>query len=410
MMRTGKSWAVMAALLGVVAFAGCAERDASVLVPDTTAPVVSGVAESQGRVTWDTDEDATCVLLYGTSTGDYDHYGYNVYDGGRSHRTDLIDVSLRKYYFRVMATDGAGNVTTSPETTFTLTVVPDPDKLVYTMVNVGWGDCHFLEFPNGTNVMIDAGSYEHYADVSSFLNRKGIPTPDGIDYMIGTHAHADHYGGFRSGLLVLYNKTTFLAPESPSVSVWPFVDDWLVPWQIPTHGLVAGQTDQNADFLNWDEEHGVRVRVLAAGAGRLFTSGDNGDSVNCDSAVLKVSFGMVDLLLTADAEEFTEDLMIKDSSADLACEVLKVGHHGNDDATSEPFLERVRPRVGLISNSLAENDGVFKQSVINLLREYGVDYYVTDRTYMNAARNAEPKYGHVTVTTDGETYVVGSWR
>jgi ABC-type amino acid transport substrate-binding protein len=48
--------------------------------------------------------------------------------------------------------------------------------------------------------------------------------------------------------------------------------------------------------------------------------------------------------------------------------------------------------------------------VINLLRNHNVDYYVTDRVYANAARTAAPQYGNVTVTTDGETYVVSSWK
>jgi len=59
---------------------------------------------------------------------------------------------------------------------------------------------------------------------------------------------------------------------------------------------------------------------------------------------------------------------------------------------------------------MAENDGVFDQSVITLLRDYSVDYYVSDRTYMNAGRYDVARDGHVAVTTDGETYAVSSWE
>jgi competence protein ComEC len=397
-------------LLGALALAGCAERDASVLLPDSAPPEISGLVQSGGRVTWQTSEDCDCVLLYGSKLGIYDHYGYSVRDGGRAHEIDLIDIESGRYYFRVVATDQAGNAAASPETSVVLADLPTPDKFVYTMVDVGWGDCHFLEFPNGTRVMIDAGQSSHATDVGAFLNARHVPAPAGVTYMIATHAHADHYGSFRGSLLVLYHDTEFLAPESPSVSVWPYLDEFLLPQQIPTHGLVAGQTNENTDFLKWDEEHGVKVKVLAAGSGRLFTPGVASDSVNCDSAVLKVSFGAVDFLLTGDAEEFTEDLMIKTCGDELACEILKVGHHANDDASSDLFLRRVGARVGLVSNSREENDGVFDQTVIRLLRENGVDYYVTDRVYMNAGRTDQPQHGNVTVTTDGETYVVSSWK
>jgi beta-lactamase superfamily II metal-dependent hydrolase len=402
-------FAGLALLLTLLALAGCAERNTSIYLPDTTAPVVSAMGENQGAVSWQTDEDCTCVLLYGKQQGIYDHYGYNVADGGHNHHADLIDVPADKYYFRVMATDRSGNAATSTETTFTLTALPEPGKFVYTMVNVGWGDCHFFELPNGTTVMIDAAQAIHALDVNTFLNAKHVVPPSGITYMIGTHAHADHLGSF-PGIITLYNKAIFLAPESSSVSVWAYLAKPLADAHMEHHGLREGQTSADTDFLKWDEEDGVRVKVMSAGAGRFFSPGNPGDSINCDSAVLKISYGQVDFLVTADAEEFAEDRMVKFHSSDLPCEILKVAHHANDDATSNIFLNWVRPRVGLISNSLAENDGVFKQSVINLLRGHNADYYVTDRVYMNAARNAAPQYGHVTVTTDGETYVVSSWK
>jgi competence protein ComEC len=284
------------------------------------------------------------------------------------------------------------------------------------MLDVGWGDCLFLEFPSGTTVMVDAGSAsdycgaDHRRDIDTFLSNKGIASPSGISYMIATHDHCDHYGGFPRNLLTRYHDTVFLAPELASRSVWQRVDADLEARDIEHHGLVEGQTSENTAFLNWDPAHGVRVRVLSAGAGRLSGEGQSSGAINCDSAVLKVTYGLVDLLLTGDAEEFVENRLLASYRDQLGCEVLKVAHHGNDDATSGPFLNAVRPRVGLVSNSLAENDGVLDQSVINLLGEYRVDYYVTDRAYINAGRGDEPRHGNLTVTTDGETFAVSSWE
>ena len=410
-------FSILAASAAMIAFAGCADKDLSMLEPDTTPPVVSAVATSEGRVTWTTDESATCVLLYGSEAGLYDHYGYNVSDGGVDHQVDLIDVGPGTYYARVMATDGAGNSSTSPEVALTLAAALDGDKMMFTMVDVGWGDCHFMEFPNGATVMIDAGAiggscsnFDHRAKIDAFLAARGIAAPSGIDYMILTHDHCDHYGYMPRALLSRYYDTIFLAPELAAESVWPRLDPDLTAKDIEHHGLVEGQTGETETFLDWDREHGVKVKVLSAGAGRFFTSGQSGDSVNCDSAVLKVSYGLVDFLLMGDGEEFVEDRIIKTYPGDLPCEVLKVGHHGNDDASSAPFLRRVGARVGLIPNSLAENDGVFDQSVISLLRDDNVDYYVSDRTYMNAGRYDVARNGNVTVTTDGETFAVSSWE
>ena len=102
--------------------------------------------------------------------------------------------------------------------------------------------------------------------------------------------------------------------------------------------------------------------------------------------------------------------MVKTYGNALDCEILKVGHHANNDASSEEFISVATPRVGLIPNSLAENPGVFDQSVIDLLREYSVDYYVSGFAYRNASRSDDPQDGHVTVTTDGETFTVWTWK
>jgi beta-lactamase superfamily II metal-dependent hydrolase len=403
-------------IVSTVLVMGCAEKDTSVYEPDVDPPMFSSVGQSGGRVTWTTDEASSCVLRYGTRSGVYSHYGYHVDDGGTDHYVDLIDVESGTYYASIIATDRAGNSSESEETILEVDAVPATENLVYTMVDVGWGDCHFLEFPGGTNVMVDAGfgdggEYPHLRDVNDFLEARGINElrPSGIDFMIATHAHADHFTGFLD-LIGPYSNTTFLAPARPFASLWPEVGGALNTWKVPRDSLSEGQTNETTDLLKWDEDHGIKVKVLSAGAGRFYESGEDDDKINSDSVVLKITYGRVDIMLNGDAEDFVEQRMLKAYGSELDCDVLKVGHHANDDASSEEFLAVATPRLGLISNSMAENDGVFDPTVINLLMKYDVDYYVTDRAYRNAGRYDEPQDGNVTVTTDGETFVVWAWR
>ena len=406
---------LLAGLLIAALLSGCAQRDESYYEPDLTPPEVQSLAEGSGRVSWQTDESAICVLTYGSKSGTYSHYAYNVEDGGTSHYVDLIDIEPGTYYFRVIATDRAGNESTTAETSFVIAEVPDTDNLQYTAVDVGWGDCHFLEFPGGTTVLIDAandGEYsgaDHRADVDAFLLARGIKGPSGIDYMVATHAHRDHYGGFMS-LLPRFLDTYFMWPDEPADPFPKELTDLITDYDIPACTLSAGMTSDTEDFLDWDPAHGIDVKVYSSGAGRYMTSGQSGSTGNNDSVVLKITYGEVDIMLCADAEFFAEQRMIKDFGKEVAAEVLKVGHHGNDDATSEEWLHYLNARVGFISNSLYDNDGVFDQSVINLLLDHNVDYYVTDRAYRNAGRSDAADYGNLTITTDGETYTVMAWR
>ncbi len=414
-------------LAGLMVLTGCADKDNSVFEVDTSPPVLSNAAESDGRVAWTTDEACDCVLLYGARQGTYNHYGYNVGDGGREHYVDILDVGPGRYYFRIVATDRAGNASTSDEMVFDIDEVPETDELVYTMVDVGWGDCHFLEFPNGTNVLVDAGYGSlsddgHDLDVFSFLGARGVNQKSDIDYMIATHAHADHYGGFID-LLGFYRVTTFLAAAESYSDVWKIsfgtsgtLEDRLDELSIPRDSLRAGQTSSDCEFLDWDPEHGIEVRVLAAGSGRLVppeiadNQGDEGGLTNNDSVVLMITFGDVDILLAADAEEFTEHLMIKAYGLALDCDVLKVGHHGSYSSTSAKFLEFTTPRIGLIPNSMAENPGVFSQTVLNSLLGRGIDYYASDHAYRNPGRYDDALDGNLSVSTDGTTFTVWSWK
>lgn len=402
-------------LVAAVVLSGCSERDESYYMPDLDPPGILALSEDNGRVSWETDEDAVCVLTFGSASGNYDRYSYHVQDGGRTHYVDLIDTEPGTYYFRVLATDLAGNEGSTAETSFVITEALATENLRYTTVDVGWSDCHFLELPNGTNVMVDAGNdggyggVDHRADVDAFLQARGVVSPSGIDYMVATHAHRDHYGGFIS-LLPRFNDTFFMWPEEPA-DPFPYeLTRLITDYGIASATLSQGMTSETEDFLDWDPEHGVEVKVFSAGAGRFMTSGQSGSTGNNDSVVLKLTYGEVDIVLCADAEFFVEQRTIKNFGQAVGAEVFKIGHHANDDATSEEWLRYMKPRVGFVSNSLAENDGVFDQSVINLLLDYNVDYYVTDRAYRNAGRNDTPDHGNLTVTTDGETFTVMTWR
>jgi len=404
-----------AAIAAILLVPGCSERDETAYLPDLDPPLVLSLGEENGTVTWETDENALCVLVYGASSGAHDHYGYHVDDGGTQHRVDLIDIEPGTYFFRVIATDLAGNEGSTPETTIVITEVPGAETLTYTTVDVGWGDCHLLEFPNGKNVMVDSGNdggyggVDHRAAVDAFLKAKGMKAPSDIDYMVATHAHRDHYGGFVS-LVIRYYDTIFMWPENPAQPFPYDLIDAVYDHVDSTVALVDGMTSDAYDFLDWDPGHDVQVRVFSAGAGRYMAPGQEGSPGNNDSVVLKVSYGDVDIMLAADAEFFVEHRAIKSYGRELEAEILKVGHHANDDATSEEWLRYLKARVGFISNSLADNDGVFDQSVINLLLDHNVDYYVTDRAYRNAGRTDAARPGNLTITTDGETFTVFTWR
>ncbi len=93
---------------------------------DTTPPVIANVHEENvgatvADIVWDTDEPATSVVRYGTTSG---NYPLSESDAALvlSHRVTLTGLAASTTYFYVVeSADGAGNTATSPEHAFTTT-------------------------------------------------------------------------------------------------------------------------------------------------------------------------------------------------------------------------------------------------------------------------------------------------
>ena len=98
--------------------------------PDVTPPVISGITASNvtgtgAVVTWGTDEGATSLVEYGTTTayGAFSPMGTTLVT---SHSRTLSGLSNGvTYHYRVISRDAAGNSRTSGDRTFTTTTAAD---------------------------------------------------------------------------------------------------------------------------------------------------------------------------------------------------------------------------------------------------------------------------------------------
>jgi len=105
------------------------------------------------------------------------------------------------------------------------------------------------------------------------------------------------------------------------------------------------------------------------------TETDNA-TVNNYSTVIRLSYGKTHVMLDGDAEEQAEDNMLA-SADDVSADVLKCGHHGAANATSNTWLDRVRPRYAAISCGLHNSFGHPSPQTIDRLRAHGIVPTVT---------------------------------
>ncbi|HYE75536.1 MAG TPA: hypothetical protein VEF04_19495, partial [Blastocatellia bacterium] len=147
--------------------------------------------------------------------------------------------------------------------------------------------------------------------------------------------------------------------------------------------------------MNFDLDPGIKIEVLnPAGNKKWITDVRSGGSVqNANSVVLRLSYGDFAMIFTGDAEAETEEEIIK-TGAQLNAQVLKVGHHGSRYATSDEFLNVVKPQVAIISAGIDNKYGHPTQSTLDRLQRGKVQIYRTDLQ------------GEISIFTDGKNFEV----
>lgn len=233
-------------------------------------------------------------------------------------------------------------------------------ELTIHFLDVGQADSILLELPNNEIMLIDAGNNSDGRKVVNYLREKGIDT---IDYLIGTHPHADHIGGlddvidnFEIGRIylpqVIHTSKTF--------------EDVLLAVQRKGKKITPARAG-----VNIVDEPDLQIYFISPVR-------DDYNNLNHYSAVVKVDFLDKSFLFTGDAEKPNEEEMIEKYGARLKSHVLKVGHHGSNTSTTEEFIKIIEPDYAVISAGKDNRYGHPSPLIIERLQKYGIKIYRTD--------------------------------
>ena len=228
-------------------------------------------------------------------------------------------------------------------------------------VDVGQGDCEFIELPNGKNAIIDAGSAKNTAKLSAFLSSHTITT---IDYVVLSHPDEDHYGGLsyvfdHCQVNNFYDNKQSKQSAAKVRSKAAAEPNCVTQYPIPNTAL------------NWDPS--VTVKVLSAYKPNTITA----TSTNNGSIVLKLTYKGESVLFTGDIDSKVENNLIEQQDNNLVSTVLKVSHHGSKYASTTAFLNKVKPKYSYIEvgpNKYGHPD----PGIISRLKASGSKVYRTD--------------------------------
>jgi competence protein ComEC len=236
------------------------------------------------------------------------------------------------------------------------------------VLDVGQGDAILVEGSRGGRLLIDGGPDPNRLLVQ--LDRRVPPWDRRLDVVVLSHPHEDHVAGLAL-LLARYRVGRVLEPgmrgPGPGYTAWL---DRLRAADAPVRGTVAA-----GDHLSVD---GITMRVLWPIRGQVPASPpDTGTGINNVSIVLLGAVGNRRFLLAGDVEQDIDPKLLAEGLPQI--DFLKVAHHGSRTATTEPFVEAVRPGVAVASAGAGNPYGHPARATLDRLRAIGAQVFRTDR-------------------------------
>ena len=191
---------------------------------------------------------------------------------------------------------------------------------------------------NRCNILIDTGDIDRYESLNHHLHRLHVTH---LDYVIISHFHQDHYGGYEA----------------------------------LTQSFEIHKTITNNHQLNyqdrWIECGDILFFIYPLEAPHL--------SENNRSLVMRLLLEEESILFVGDAEREREITLLE---YDLASDILKVGHHGSITSSNDFFIDHVNPRDAVILTYRNNPFNHPSEIVVERFIERDIDVHRVDREGM----------------------------
>ncbi len=235
----------------------------------------------------------------------------------------------------------------------------DADALRLVCLNIGKADCMLLLYQNEA-YLIDTGYEQNFPALQAMLRQYGVERLNGVFL---THCHEDHLGGLMK-----------LAQSEIPVDKW-YAARIYSDAEAENHPAVLAAAVRG-ESVTWLD---AGNRIAVGGDGAFTVLGPltlNADNENNNSLVMRFACGQGSILLAGDMKN-DEEYELLQASAFSACDVLKAGHHGDNNASGKEMLKIVQPKVTVILTDSREEPDTPAVSTLKRLAEAGSSVYVS---------------------------------
>jgi len=239
--------------------------------------------------------------------------------------------------------------------------ISDAGKLKIIFFDVGQGDAAFIITPEGKKILVDGGPdnsvIEKLGQELPFYDKK-------IDAIILSHPHADHLGAFPEILRRYQIGKIYLTGILHTAPDYLEFLNLIKEKNIPVEKIYSIHS-QNI-------ENNLEIKYLYPDKD---LSGQKIENLNNSSIVFKLTYVSTTALFTGD---FENDEIFA-SSTEVKADILKVGHHGSNNASSQRFLKAVSPIYAIISVGLDNSFGHPHFKTVYYLTQLGAIIFRTDQ-------------------------------
>lgn len=229
------------------------------------------------------------------------------------------------------------------------------DTLQMTVLDIGQGDCIYIAFPDGKNMVMDIGSElkttSPWNHANEFLQERNVTQ---IDYLFITHGDYDHVREAKK-LIDNYEIKSFYMPidRAHDSGTWEKV---LQAAKNETYTDESGKTVDSTynnnigaytiSGENWE------MKCYSFDENDFPEKFNNAEKINAVSPICLLEYAERTIVLTGDANEMTEEYVLSKGYLDnIDTDILKVGHHGSKSSTTQAFLDKIDAEFAIISTS-----------------------------------------------------------